>query len=257
VNANIVASEANPVNGEKKQNIVAALLRNLGATFAAERLVVAGANMKYSPVPLAEKCTAYLTADRGWIKGVPDLSHLPVGEQKLGGVPYVIRDFKTSPLPACIMLAGPGVKGDLPQSVEGIPVGGKADMLFFLHTFHRVKDWTPPRSKEKRPEPPAVFEYVVTYADGKTATVPVRYERGVGHWIASEPRGLPEASVAWAAAFPKDASRQAVVYQMTWVNPRPGAEIASIAVRYDARSGNAYGVPVVLGITAGTIAPDP
>src|SRR5262249_30310478 len=157
---------------EKKQNLVAALLRNLGATFAAERLVAAGANLKYTPVPLAEKCNAYLTADRGWIKGVPDLGHLPVGEVKLGAVPYGSRDFKTSPLPACVMLAAPGTKSDLPRAVEGIPVGRRADMLFFLHTLHRVKDWTPPRDKKTKAEPPAVFEYVVTYADGKTALVP-------------------------------------------------------------------------------------
>jgi hypothetical protein len=41
---------------------------------------------------------------------------------------------------------------------------------------------------------------------------------------------------------------------MTWVNPRPEAEIASIAVRYDGKTGSIYGVPVVLGITAGMVA---
>ena len=35
-------SESNPVNAQKKQNIVATLLRNLGATFAGERVLVAG-----------------------------------------------------------------------------------------------------------------------------------------------------------------------------------------------------------------------
>ncbi len=250
----VSATEANPVNAEKKQNIVATVLRNLGATFAAERLVLAGGNMKYSPVPLDEKCTQFLTADRGWIKGVPDLGQLPVGEQKFAGVPYAIRDFRTSPLPACIMLAGPGVKGDMPRAVEGIPVGRKADLLFFLHTFHPTKEWAPPRGKEKE-APPTVFEYVVTYADGTKATASVRYRRGVGNLLASEPSGLPEASVAWAAPLPKDASRQTVVYQMSWVNPHPGKAIASLTVRYDEKTGNAYGVPVVLAVTAGTAAP--
>jgi beta-galactosidase len=250
----VLASEANPVNGPKKQAIVAALLRNLGATFAAERLVVAGANTKYVPIPLAEKCNQYLTSDRGWIAGAPDLSHLPVGEQKLAGVTYLIRDFKTSPLPACIMLAGPGAKGDLPRAVEGIPVGRKADVLFFLHTLHRTKEWTPPREKGKE-GPPVLFKYVVTYADGKTVEIPVRYDRGVGHWLAAEPKGLPEASVAWAAPLPRDANRQAVVYQMPWANPRPDAEIVSIAVRYEASTGGAYGLPVILGMTAGTTSP--
>ena len=139
----VLESEANPVNGPKKQNIVATLLRNLGATFAAEKLIVAGTDMDYAPIPLGDKCNAFLTAERGWFDAKLDLSHLPIGEQKLGGVEYVIRDFKTSPLPACIMLDGPCVKTKLPREVDGIPVGRKADALFFLQTFHRTKEWRP------------------------------------------------------------------------------------------------------------------
>jgi hypothetical protein len=86
----VQATESNPVNAEKKQTIVATLLRNLGAAFAAERLLVAGAKLNYQPVPLDAKCNQYLTADKGWIKGQPDLGHFPIGEQKLAGVPYGI-----------------------------------------------------------------------------------------------------------------------------------------------------------------------
>lgn len=237
----VLEREPNPINEPKKQNIVATLLRNLGATFAAERLIVAGGDMHYDPVPLGEKCTQFLTADRGGL----DLAQFPIGEQKLAGVDYVIRDFKTSPLPACIMLDGPGVKGKMPRSVDGIPVGRKADALFFLHTLERTKEWRPQGDKK---EPPVLFKYVVHYADGKTAEVPVRYERGVGDWISTQPQGRPEATVAWAAPFTKDPARQAVVYQMTWTNPRPGVDIRAI----DVVTGEGYGVPVVLAITAGT-----
>ena len=161
----------------------------------------------------------------------------------------MIRDFKTSPLPACIMLAGPGARGAMPRAVEGIPVDRKADVLFFLHTFHRTREWHP---SGKDNVPPAVFEYVVHYADGKSAVVPVRYERGVGHWIADRPKGLPKAAVAWAAPLPGAAKRHAVVYQMSWTNPRPGVPIRSLDARYDERTGNSYGVPVVLAVTAAT-----
>jgi beta-galactosidase len=240
----VLESEPNPVNGPKKQNIVAILLRNLGATFAAERLMVAGANMQYTPVPLNEKCTQFLTAGRGWPDGKLDLSHLPIGAQRLTGVDYLIRDFKTSPLPACIMLDGPGVKG-MPKTVEGIAVGRKGDALFFLHTFDRRKEWRP---QGEQKEPPVLFTYIVHYADGRTAEVPVRYGRGADHWIAQQPQGLLDAAVAWAAPFPKDNTRQAVIYQMTWTNPRPDAEIRTIGVR----TGEGYGLPVVLAITVGT-----
>jgi hypothetical protein len=249
----VPASEPNPVNAEKKQTIVATLLRNLGATFAAERTLVAGANLKYSPAPLGDRCNAFLTAEKGWPLMKTDLAHFPVGEQRFAGVTYDVRDFRTSPLPACVMLAGPGTKADLPKSVTGIPVGKKADALFFLHTFLRAKEWQP-RGEEKTP--PVVFAYVVHYADGSSVEVPVRYERGVGNFLSSQPAGVAEASVAWAAPFPndpekKDPPRQAVVYQMMWKNPRPGDAIQSVDLKYDEKAGNQYGAPVLLGITAG------
>ena len=242
----VLPSEPNPVNGPKKQNIVATLLRNLGATFAAQRLIVAGVNMEYLPVPLGEKCNQFLTSERGWFDAKHDLAHLPLTFRETpGGVEYVIRDFKTSPLPACIMLDGPGAQGKLAHEVNGIPVGRKADALFFLHTFHRVKEWRPQGNQK---QPPELFRYVVHYSDGQKVEVPVLYGRGADDWVSEQPHGLAEAAVAWAAPFPKDSQRQAVVYQMTWTNPRPGEEIRSI----DVVSGAGYGVPVVLAITAGT-----
>jgi len=91
----------------------------------------------------------------------------------------------------------------------------------------------------------------VHYADGKTADVPVRYGDGVDHWIATEPAGLKNATVAWAAAFPNDASdEKAVVYQMQWNNPRPGVEIRSVDLAYDASTRGRYGIPALLAVTA-------
>jgi beta-galactosidase len=247
----VLGREANPVNAQKKQTIVATLLRNLGAAFAAEKSVVAGSNLKYQPIPLGAKCNQYLTAKKGWFKGKFDLGHFPVGENKLAGVRYLIRDFKTSPLPSCLMLGGTEANGKMPAVVKDIPVKRKADVLFFLHTFHRTREWKPAGASDRR-TPPVVFQYVVHYADGKTLDVPVRYGRGVGHWVADEPRGLPEAAVAWAAPFPTDAKKQAVVYQMQWTNPRSRVEILSLDLRYDPKVGNTYGIPAVLGITAAT-----
>ena len=61
-------SEAVPVNAQKKQVIVATLLRNLHATFAGGRVLTA-ANLKFHPLPLEEQCNQYLTKDRGWFDG--------------------------------------------------------------------------------------------------------------------------------------------------------------------------------------------
>ena len=172
-------SEAVPVNAQKKQAIAATLLRNLHATFAGGKILTA-TNLKFQPLPLEEQCNQYLTKDRGWFDGGRDLAHLPVGKQDFCGVPYLIRDFRTSPVPSCVMLAGPGARGQLPPAVKGLKAGCKADVLFFLHAFNRTGEW-----RRQRPEqpPPVLFKYVVHYADGQTADVPVLYGEGVDHWI--------------------------------------------------------------------------
>jgi hypothetical protein len=178
-----------------------------------------------------------------------DLSHLPVGNQDFGGVPYVIRDFRTSPLPSCVMLAGPGARGQLPRAVQGLRANCKADVLFFLHTFNRTGQWQ--RGRPTDPTP-VLFKYVVHYADGQQAEVPVLYGEGADHWLSKDPAGLKSAALAWAAPFPAQQSeQQAVVYQFTWNNPRPGVPIATIDLEYGDQ-GSHYGTPALLAITAAT-----
>ena len=245
---NAKPSEPVPVNAQKKRAIVATLLRNLHATFSGGKVLTA-ADLRCRPVPLDDQCNQYLTKDRGWFDGGRDIAHLPAGTQTFGGVTYLIRDFRTSPVPSCVMLAGPGAKGQLPTEVKGLKVGGKADALFFLHTFHRTDDWRPRKPDDT---PPAVFRYVVHYADGQAAEVPVLYGEGVDHWLAKEPRGLKNASVAWAAPFPGDKEgEQAVLYQLQWTNPRPDAEIQGLDMLYGPE-GSRYGTPALLAITAAT-----
>ncbi len=240
------ASEAVPVNAQKKQAIAATLLRNLHATFAGGRILTA-TNLRFRPLPLEERCNQYLTKDRGWFDGGRDLGHLPIGKQDFCGVAYLIRDFRTSPLPSCVMLAGPGARGQLPSVVKGLKAGCKADVLFFLHAFNRTGEW-----HRQRPEQPApvLFKYVVHYADGQTADVLVFYGEGADHWIAHEPAGLNAAALAWAAPFPGDKSHdQAVLYQFSWTNPRPGVTIESIDMVYGPE-GARYGTPALLAVTA-------
>jgi beta-galactosidase len=244
----IKPSEAVPVNAEKKQAIVVTLLRNLHAKFAGGRILTT-ANLKFNPLPLEEQCNQYLTKDRGWFEGGRDIAHLAVGKQEFCGVSYLIRDFRTSPAPACVMLAGPGTRGQLPQLVRGLKADCKADVLYFLHTFNRTADW-----HRDRPDQPApmLFKYVVHYSDGTTADVPVRYGEGADHWISREPTGLSAAAIAWAAPFPGDKSgEQAVVYQFAWANPHPQSTISSIDLSYGPE-GSRFGAPALLAITAAT-----
>jgi beta-galactosidase len=243
----IKPAEENPGNAQKKSNIVAGLLRNMHATFEGGKVLTA-ANLTYQPLPLDEKCNQYLSKDRGWFGGDRDLTHIPVGNQTLGGVTYMIRDHRTSPVPSCVMLAGPGAHGKLPTAVRGLKVGCKADVLFFLHTFNQTEARWALVPKDR---PPAmVFKYVIHYADGQTADVPVRLSEGVDHWITKSPAGLKNAALAWAASFPGDKSGdQAVLYQLAWTNPRPKETIASIDL-VRGPDGSDGGTPVLLAITA-------
>ena len=96
------------------------------------------------------------------------------------------------------------------------------------------------------------FKYVVHYADGEKAKVPVLYGEGADHWLSKDPAGLKSAALAWAAPFSAQKSdEQAVVYQFTWNNPRPEVAIATIDLEYGDQ-GSRYGTPALLAITAAT-----
>ena len=244
-------NEAVPANAQKKRAVVSALLRNLHATYAGAQILTT-ANLTFQPLPFHEQCNQYLTKDRGWFEGNRDLSHLPVGQNQFAGVTYVIRDFKTSPVPSCVMLAGPGAKGQLPNEVKGLKAECRADALFFLYAFNRTAEWRPGKPGDV---PPVVCKYVVHYADGGAAEVPVVYGEGVDHWITPQPTGLKSAALAWAAPFPAEQSpEQAALYQLQWSNPRPEVQITSIDMMYGP-AGSRYGTPVLLAVTAGVARP--
>jgi beta-galactosidase len=246
---NVPEAEQNPENGPKRRALVSTLLRNIGAVFSARHTLVAGANLDYAPVPLDEACNQFLTRERGWFDDEPaDLAGFPVGENRFAGVAYRVRDVRTSPLPAAISLAGPHLKAVLPARVEGIPVNRRADALFFLHTFKQTKAWQAPGDGPRTP--PTLWRYVVHYSDGETAMVPVRLGEGAAGWLQPQPTGLAGAVVAWTGPADPAAPAHAVVYQMQWTNPRPDADIARLDIAYDDHDQNAYGVPVVLAVTA-------
>ena len=239
--------EVNPINAEKKGKIVSALLRNIGAVFTGDKKDLASMGLNFETIPLNDSCNQFLTKDKGWFADEKrDLGHFPVGEQKFAGVSYLVRDFRTSPVPCAIALA----KGmtDQPQEVKGIQVGKKADCLFFLHTWYRTTPWRASRGDNT---PPVIFKYVVRYADGQSVEVPVRYGEGVDHWIQPKPVNPKEAVVAWAAPFPNEMNgEQAVVYQMQWTNPNSGKVISTIDIAYDDKVRSQFGVPIFLAVTA-------
>ncbi|MBN2508584.1 MAG: hypothetical protein JXQ71_18060 [Verrucomicrobia bacterium] len=244
----VPARESVPAHREQKQTVVATLLRNLNAVFAGGETLDPATAMRTEPVSLEGKCNLYLSAAKGWPLGKLDLSHAPLGEQRLGGVRYAIRDFKTSPLESAITLQGlPGLKA--PREVTGIAVGRRADALFFLHTWNRRSEWHPRRTSD---QPPVLFQYVIRYEDGSTHTADVRHGLGADHYAQPQPKGLKEAALAWAAPFEANPNLEATLYAMSWKNPHPGKTVVSIDVRYAPNVGSRYGTPIVLGISTGT-----
>jgi beta-galactosidase len=237
-------AEQAPENAVHKRNILAAILRNLKAPFATGKMVIAGANLKYSTIDISKHANQYRT-DRGWFGDARfTFKDMPAGRQKFAGVPFEVYDFPTSPVPTVIMLGGAGVPNNPAREVRGISVGCKADALFFLHAARidaRINDQE--RKDKKKFE---MLRYVVTYADGKTENVPVYAEVDIDDYRQKEPRAIPGAQVAWTAPF-AGTEFSAVAYSKQWNNPRPDVEIKSLDMVYGAQP---RGVPVLIAVTA-------
>ena len=185
-------SEEVPGNALKKRSVLASILRNLGAPFGGGKTVIAGARLTCTPIDLSKHANQYRT-ERGWFGDARwTLKDLPVGEQKLAGVSYSIYDFPTSPVPTCIMLAGPNVPGQLPAEVKGIAVNRKADALFFLHTarIHQRRN----EKEKKEGEQLEIVRYVVHYADGQEAVLPIYAEADIDDFRVKQPEPLPGTS---------------------------------------------------------------
>jgi uncharacterized protein (DUF927 family) len=92
------------------------------------------------------------------------------------------------------------------------------------------------------------LRYVVTYADGKTETIPVYAESDIHDYRQKTPQAIPGAQLAWTRKY-DGTEYSAVAYAKQWTNPRPDAEIKSI----DMLPGDKLrGTPALLAVTAAT-----
>lgn len=245
-NVNFQDNEAVPMNQTKKRTILAAVLRNLKAPFSGGRTVIAGGNLACTPLDIHTKATTYKD-ERGWFGDANrTFKAMPPGEHSLGGIRYNIYEMATSPVPQVLMLGGDGVPGKPPAEIKGIPVGQKADALFFLHTARvdrRLNDQE--RRDGKQLE---MFHYVVKYADGSEAVIPVVSETHIDDYRQQTPQALPGAQLAWTSVYP-NSDVSAAAYAMQWNNPRPDVAITSVDMVYGAER---CGVPCLIAITAAT-----
>ena len=256
-----MVEEPRPENGAKKQRMLGVLLQNMGVgSRAAAVVAVPGVNVRFAPVTIQEFCTAYLDekpGKTGWFGSRGEtLAALPRGRHDFANVTYHVVDYATAPVPDCIILGGRGAPGavrNLPETVQKIPVGAKADLLYFLQTAfvsRPIRDDERERMEDPRRPfvAPTVAQYLIRHADGETSTIDVLLEQHVDHWLQADPRPLPGAQIAWTTPIGSDGER-GVVYSMQVANPRPDVAIESI----DIVAGDGRAVPALLGITLGTI----
>jgi len=262
-----MAEEPRPENAAKKLRILSVLLQNMGVgSRAASAVAVPGLNVRFTPVSIQEYCNAYLddrSGKAGWFgRQGENLAMLPRGRQDLAEVTYHVVDYGTAPIPDCIMLGGPKAHPSLtrekPAAVEGIPVGRRADVLYFLHTANVAR----PISDDQRARlldarrpfvMPTVMKYVLHYADGQSAEIPVVLEKQIGHWIQTQPQPLEGAQIGWSRPLTTQEGGRAVLYSMQAPNPRPHVAIETIdAVRTDD-----WRAPVVVAISLGEILTKP
>ena len=242
-------SEPNPANVEKKQAIIAGLLRNLNAVFQGGKTIIAGGDLEFMPIDLSKQANQF-RGDQGWFG---DKQHtfeaLPSGKQIMAGVAYDIYHFTTSAVPEAVMLGGAGIPGNLPDNVNGIPVNCKADALFFLQAASITQHRDPDMIKQGRKYEMA--DYIVHYADGKDEKIPVYSEINVENYKQNAPLAIPGAQIAWTSPYAEPNSN-AVAYSMQWTNPRPDVEISSIDFVYGP---DRVGVPALLAISAADARP--
>ncbi|MCL1887841.1 MAG: hypothetical protein FWF96_03090, partial [Kiritimatiellaeota bacterium] len=238
-------TEAVPENAGKKRRVLATLLRNMKAPFAAGKTLIAGMDtLAYAPVDLSAKSTQY-RGEQGWFGDkARTFKDFPSGRQRMAGVPFDIYEMPTSPVPDALMLKGNGIPGDLPESITGIPVDCEADALFFLHAARIDRRVDANAKRDGRWL--EIARYVVHYADGETVEIPVMAERDVDNHAQPNPAVIPGAQIAWSKKF--DANDDtAVAYLMQWTNPRPDTPIATL----DLLPGkDNAGVPALLALTA-------
>jgi len=147
--------------------------------------------------------------------------------------PFALTDPKKNEGKGVISLRGKGHGEQLPEAANGIPVGHKADKLWFLHS----EGWVSASQQE-------FARAVIHYEDGGTETFPFRYGIEGSDWWA--PATLSNAKVAWTG---RNLVHSPVgIYLSEWTNPRPNEKIKSI----DFIGNLSPTQTVLLGITGGT-----
>jgi len=172
----------------------------------------------YMPVDISKNVNMAFIDERdgdgkgGWTdQGDNDLRNFPRGRQMFVGVPFDILDPESHGDKAVIML---GSARNFPNEITISPVPKRFDVLHILHAAAWINNGK-------------AGEYVIRYADGTEAKTDVVADVHLADWW--YPVNLSGAPVAW---FGSNRIRDLVgVWLMSWVNPNPQKDVASIVLR--------------------------
>jgi hypothetical protein len=212
----------------------AGLLRELGRTQeAAGDIRLACGIVERSPQASARliDLSLYYNAGLrgGWVALDPDngLDSLPVGVQTLAGTDFDVRGLVQT------RTLGMGTDSTSPAAITAIPVGAKA------HRLHLLQGAIGGTGQAGT----TIAKYVIHYADGETRERPIVLEEDVLDWWAA-PTGKAAPHVAWSGenASSRANGKGIHLYQTTWDNPRPEAEILNFDL---VSEGNSVGLFLV------------
>jgi hypothetical protein len=163
-------------------------------------------------------------------------------ERTLNGIPFRLDG---------VVLVGPGestsgddVRVPLQPEVKGIPIGRRVGRLHFLHGTH----W---QGRDGQ----VIASYVMHYADGSQAVLPIRYGADVVDWWAVRDNSSEAARyrVAWRGSNGASSSHREGIrlFIKSWENPRPDVPIRSMdMVTGSQQPGRSAPAPFLVGLTA-------
>jgi hypothetical protein len=160
-----------------------------------------------------------------------DLSELPKGLREFGGRMFDVRGI--------VGVGGLCLDGRMwPPQVMNIRVAARCRSLHFLQA-----------AVFEMPQELRIGSYVLHYADGQTAELPLVCGKDLRDWwtLAGEPKETPNATVAWTGNTPLAATKGQTIrlWKRTYENPRPDVEITHL----DFVSAMAFPAPFVVAIT--------
>jgi len=209
----------------------------------ARQIPTRAAGLTPEALDLAPYYNATLTEEWQTKVGPANLASLPAGGREFAGITFDVRGV----IRICSQPKEDAGR-KFPVEVSQIRLDRMAHRLHFLHGF----GWEAPALAH-------VATYVIHYADGQTASVPVVFGRDVlASWSATAPEEAETKFVAaggiiaWknsvepAKPNPAGAKNVCRLFLTTWQNPRPSVKIESLELQSNRKI---FATPFLLALT--------